>query len=103
MLGAMKTFESHCDRRSWIAATAALLAVICLSGGATLSDWRHAWTSSPAPVPSDRFPLPPQGTDIVGELQVTTTVYEDTLVEIARRYDLGYEEIVAANPGIDPW
>jgi L,D-transpeptidase ErfK/SrfK len=29
--------------------------------------------------------------------------YEDTLVEIARRFDLGYVELVAANPGIDPW
>jgi L,D-transpeptidase ErfK/SrfK len=104
MLCAMKTFKSLHDRRSWITATAVFWAVIYLSGCATFSDWRHAWARpEPAPVPSDRFPLPPEGTDIVGEIQVTTTVYEDTLVEIARRYDLGYEEIVAANPGVDPW
>jgi L,D-transpeptidase ErfK/SrfK len=29
--------------------------------------------------------------------------YEDTLLEVARRFDLGYVELVAANPGIDPW
>jgi L,D-transpeptidase ErfK/SrfK len=104
MLGAMKTFKSRHDHRFWIAAAAVFWAVIFLSGCASLSDWRHAWARpSPAPVPSDRFPLPPEGTDIVGVLQVTTTRYEDTLVEIARRYDLGYEEIVAANPGVDPW
>ncbi len=104
MLGAMETFKSRYDRRFWIAATAAFWAVICLSGCASLSDWRHAWaTPSPGPTPSDRFPLPPEGTDVVGDLQVTTTRYEDTLVEIARRYDLGYEEMVAANPGVDPW
>lgn len=29
--------------------------------------------------------------------------YEDTLLEVARRFGLGYVEIVAANPGTDPW
>jgi L,D-transpeptidase ErfK/SrfK len=28
---------------------------------------------------------------------------EDTLLDIGRRFDVGYEEIVAANPGVDPW
>jgi L,D-transpeptidase ErfK/SrfK len=28
---------------------------------------------------------------------------EDTLADIARRFDLGYGEIIAANPGVDPW
>jgi L,D-transpeptidase ErfK/SrfK len=31
------------------------------------------------------------------------THYSDTLVEIARRYGLGYEEIARANPKVDPW
>jgi L,D-transpeptidase ErfK/SrfK len=85
-------------------ATAVIWAAVSLSGCTTLSDWRPFWAKpSPAPVPSDRFLLPTEGTDIVGALQITTTRYEDTLLDIARRYDLGYEEIVAANPGIDPW
>jgi L,D-transpeptidase ErfK/SrfK len=54
-------------------------------------------------VPSDRFLLPPEGADIVGNVQMTAARQEDTLLDIARRYDLGYEEIVAANPGVDPW
>jgi L,D-transpeptidase ErfK/SrfK len=29
--------------------------------------------------------------------------YEDTLLDLARRFSLGYVEIVAANPGTDPW
>jgi L,D-transpeptidase ErfK/SrfK len=29
--------------------------------------------------------------------------YEDTLLEVARRFKLGYVEVVAANPGTDPW
>ena len=28
---------------------------------------------------------------------------EDTLLDIARDLDLGYNQIIAANPGIDPW
>ena len=84
---------------TWSAATAAFLALIYLSGCASLSDWRGAR----APTPSDSFRLPPPGTDVVGRVQVTSARYEDTLLDIARRYDLGYEEIIAANPGVDPW
>ena len=28
---------------------------------------------------------------------------DDTLPDIARRFDVGYEEILTANPGVDPW
>jgi L,D-transpeptidase ErfK/SrfK len=28
---------------------------------------------------------------------------DDTLPDIARRFNVGYEEIVRANPGVDPW
>lgn len=31
------------------------------------------------------------------------TVYEDTLLDLARQFKLGYVEMVAANPGTDPW
>jgi len=41
--------------------------------------------------------------DVVGTMQVITAEYEDTLSDIARRFNLGYEEIVSANPGVDPW
>ena len=40
---------------------------------------------------------------MVGELQVTKVQGEDTLPDIARRFNLGYEEIARANPGVDPW
>ncbi|HYM36275.1 MAG TPA: L,D-transpeptidase family protein [Steroidobacteraceae bacterium] len=41
--------------------------------------------------------------DVVGITQVTRAVDEDTLSDIARRFNLGYEEITRANPGVDPW
>jgi L,D-transpeptidase ErfK/SrfK len=99
MLLPMGRIRSLHKGRTWSAATAAFLILIYLSGCASLSDWRGAR----APTPSDRFLLPAQGTDVVGRVQVTSARYEDTLLDIARRYDLGYEEIIAANPGVDPW
>ena len=49
------------------------------------------------------FPLPPPGEDIVGEIQVIKAKYEDTFADIGKANDLGYLEMVAANPGVDPW
>jgi L,D-transpeptidase ErfK/SrfK len=40
---------------------------------------------------------------IFGREERVTTVNEDTLYDIARRFGLGSEEIVRVNPGIDPW
>jgi L,D-transpeptidase ErfK/SrfK len=48
------------------------------------------------------FPLHP-GEQVVGDLGVRFARYEDTLSDIARRYDLGYDQIVQLNPNIDPW
>jgi len=45
----------------------------------------------------------PLGTDIIGEQKLLQARYEDTFSELARRHDLGYEEMVRANPGVDPW
>ncbi|MHB0887839.1 L,D-transpeptidase family protein [Acidithiobacillus sp.] len=54
-----------------------------------------AWSAS--------YPLPPQGDNIVGNLAAVTARQEETLLDIGRRYDLGYEQITTANPGVDPW
>jgi len=40
---------------------------------------------------------------IVGQLQVIEVTAEDTFVDIARTYNLGYDELLQANPDIDPW
>lgn len=44
----------------------------------------------------------PQG-DLIGEVSHYTVRKEDNLYEIARRFDIGIVEILAANPGVDPW
>ena len=41
-------------------------------------------------------------TEIVGYVQKTVVVKDDTLPDIARRFDVGYEEILLANPGGGP-
>jgi len=41
--------------------------------------------------------------DLIGSLGRIVTVYEDTLIDIARAHKLGYEEIRLANPGVDAW
>jgi L,D-transpeptidase ErfK/SrfK len=56
-----------------------------------------------APVATHKFTFDPAHDEVVGELQVTKVQGEDTLSDIARRFNLGYEEIVRANPGVDPW
>ena len=40
---------------------------------------------------------------VIGILGRDVTREEDTLLDIARAHDLGYVEILAANPGVDPW
>lgn len=49
------------------------------------------------------YVLPPPGADLIGENQVVYARYEDTLMDIARRHGLGYDEILAANPDVDRW
>jgi len=44
--------------------------------------------------------------DSYGDMRETTSyraTHEDTLLDVARRFSLGYVEIVAANPDTDPW
>jgi L,D-transpeptidase ErfK/SrfK len=43
------------------------------------------------------------GQDSIGEPGQTQAEQEDTLPDIARRYHLGFDEIVVANPGVDTW
>ena len=49
------------------------------------------------------FPLPTDGSAVVGSDSSTKSIYEDTLPDIAHRFSLGYYEIIRANPGLDVW
>lgn len=39
----------------------------------------------------------------VGEMESYKAIYEDTLVHLARKHNLGFVEMRAANPKLDPW
>ncbi len=41
--------------------------------------------------------------DYVGKMEVYRANYEDTLVHLARKHGLGFVEMRAANPTLDPW
>lgn len=49
------------------------------------------------------LPLPPPGEDVVGQVQVIKAKYEDTFADLGSTHALGYLEMIAANPGVDPW
>jgi len=48
-------------------------------------------------------PYPVVASDIIGVIQTHVVVGDETFIDLARRYKLGYVELVAANPMIDPW
>ena len=58
-----------------------------------------SWASAQAAT----YALPADGDGVVGEVQYVTSRFEDTLFALGRQYGVGYEEMVSANPGVDPW
>lgn len=55
------------------------------------------------PASAITFELPPAGESVVGNLQIISTRYEDTLVHVARQNNVGYRELRLANPEVDSW
>lgn len=55
------------------------------------------------PIAPNHFVLESPQQSVVGVPQVVFTSQADTLSDLARAYGLGYDELVAANPGVDPW
>ncbi len=56
-----------------------------------------------SPLQAVTFDLPPEGDDVVGQTFTLTTRWEETFSDIARIYDIGYRQMVAANPNVDAW
>ena len=55
------------------------------------------------PISRNYFVLESPEQSVIGLPQIVYTGDENTLSDLAREYGLGYDEIVAANPGVDPW
>lgn len=60
------------------------------------------WLSASAAL-ATVYPLPPPDNDVIGQVKVIYATKDDTLLDIARRHSLGYDEMVHANPGLDRW
>jgi L,D-transpeptidase ErfK/SrfK len=67
--------------------------------GASLACVAGLWNCASATT----YELPPDGSAVVGTDEHIKATYQDTLLDLARRYSLGYEEIIRANPGVDMW
>ena len=97
---------------SGLARAAALIALFALGGCSVFRTSKPVEPVEPlapakpqlaAPLATHTFPFDPKATGVLGELQVTFAHYEDTFPDIARRFNLGFDELVNANPGVDPW
>jgi L,D-transpeptidase ErfK/SrfK len=44
-----------------------------------------------------------EGDEVFGEVRVIEARFEDTFVSLARTYNVGFEELKQANPGVDAW
>ncbi len=55
------------------------------------------------PISRNYFVLETAAQSVVGAPQIVYVSAENTLSDLAREYGLGYDEIVAANPDVDPW
>lgn len=93
-----------------------LPAFLLLSGCATVEDFltTHLDRGEPAlpplqerprlePISRNVFVLDSLEQTVIGRPQIVFTGEADTFSYLAREYGLGYDELVAANPGVDPW
>ena len=88
-----------------------ILGVVLALGAASADDSTDAGRSIPeaSGLPADiagsgltKFVIDDSAA-VIGEMRQVQSSYENTLVDIARVYGLGYEEIRLANPDVDTW
>ena len=94
-------------------------AIVLVVAGALLGGCGRAhlpsWRGTPEPWTEARFARKEMSTyrvrldrgvpveTVVGRVDSYKILQGDTLLDVARAYDLGYNEIVEANPGVDAW
>src|SRR5688572_20303367 len=99
--------SSMTARRSKSGLSIALAATVLVLGACVAPHGapRGASHGAPRQVARARHPLerPPPSPDLVGKLAFRDARAEDTLVDLGPELGVGYTELVAANPGVDPW
>jgi L,D-transpeptidase ErfK/SrfK len=96
--------EGMMRRSVWKSVSAGLWIFLMLGGSdAHASRWTEESFANRVPT---RYPIVTAGsgaTSIVGELDTYVVEDGDTLLDVGRHFDLGYNEMTSANPGVDPW
>jgi len=93
-----------------------LTSVSLLSACSTFEGFTESWRTTPKqksvpleerpveePIHANDFVLASPAQSVIGVPQVVFTREQDTFSDLAREYGLGYDELLAANPGVDPW
>jgi L,D-transpeptidase ErfK/SrfK len=76
-----------------------------MAGGALVAAAASLWllALSAPPARAATFQLTSPDQEVVGEDHTVTTVYQDTLYDLAHTYGVDSQELIRVNPGIDPW
>ncbi|KAA0011134.1 L,D-transpeptidase family protein [Billgrantia pellis] len=87
-------------RLAWLPLLLGMLSTVLLSPSVAWSE--ENTEPQEAEWPKGHYPLPEQG-DVVGERYTVEAREEQTLLDIAREHNVGYEEIRRANPEVSVW
>ncbi|UYG05108.1 L,D-transpeptidase family protein [Halomonas sp. LR3S48] len=91
-------------RLAWLSLFVCILAITLLTGTAWSQEEVSAADEAEAADewPKGHYPLPEQG-DVIGEDYIVEARSEETLLDIAREHNVGYQEIRRANPDVSVW
>ncbi len=82
---------------------AALVVLLLFTALSSTEEWRPSKEVYYYRFPENYVQGGPSITTIIGREQEHTVKKGETLLDLAREYHLGYEELLEANPGVDPW
>lgn len=84
-------------------ALAALACALSACAGGVGGFFERVFGSREPKGPRYVLEAPPPSPDLVGRLSFRDLTKDDTLVDLAPALGIGYVELLAANPGVDPW
>lgn len=93
--------EAHRTRTALPLRLIAALWLVALLAGCQAFNTRYA--DLPTPVSTHEFTLASERDSVIGEVRIVRAQESDTFPDIARRFNLGFEELVSANPHVSPW
>lgn len=100
--------DSACLGRALLLSRIGILALLFLvTGGASAREWPenifHTKPSVGRSFAAVHNVEPRRAQTVIGRMSFFRIQSKDTLLDVARYYDLGYNEIIDANPGVDAW